>query len=378
LSKKILVAALDWGLGHASRCIPLIRKLIAAGFEPILASSGDAYVFLKNEFPGLKHIELPGYHIRYASGNYLMLRLVAQLPGIFRTIRMENDLLKSIVDLEDIGCVISDNRYGLWNKKTYNIFVCHQLFVQAPQGFALIEPLLARIHRHFIQKFDECWVPDYKEAPNLSGSLSHGRNLPGNTHYIGPQSRFLPSAEPSANSQPGSILVILSGPEPQRSLLEAKLISGLAAYEEKITLVRGIFSNHDAPVTKGNITIYQHLCSSDLKQHLQQASLVICRAGYSSVMDLAALQKRAILIPTPGQTEQLFLAKYHDFSGNFVMMDQDEPDILSVVRTCHGMAIQNEWKNRSVGTCHGMSIQKAKRLETAVFQQRIEFVIGKL
>ena len=190
MQKKILIAALDWGLGHASRCVPIIQHLLETGCEPIIGSSGNALQLLKAEFPELQSIELPSYKISYPIGRGMMFKLAAQLPAVWQTILQEHKILQELITKENIGAVVSDNRYGLYNNKIPGIFITHQLFIKAPKGFSWGEAFVKRLNFSLISKFNECWIPDYAAYPNLSGALSHGKELPENSYYIGPLSRF--------------------------------------------------------------------------------------------------------------------------------------------------------------------------------------------
>ena len=79
--KRILVAPLNWGLGHATRCIPIIRALKAHNFEPVIASDGAALQLLKKEFPDLEHVELPSYNITYPkNGKRFKSKLISETP----------------------------------------------------------------------------------------------------------------------------------------------------------------------------------------------------------------------------------------------------------------------------------------------------------
>jgi len=314
-SPKVLVAPLDWGLGHATRCIPIIRELIKQGCEVILAGEGKAKALLQLEFPTLPFRELPGYRIEYASSGWgLAFKIVAQIPKLLSAIKEEEEWLKKIVEEEKINAVISDNRYGLHSEKIYSIFITHQLLIKAPVKLA--EDFLQDINYQYINKFDECWVPDSKEETNLAGLLSHPKELPSvPTHYVGPLSRFNPNQEAITADE---ILILLSGPEPQRTLLEKQLIEELKEYLKPVVLVRGLPGENEMLEVNANVKVYSHLPAAELEEKIKSAGLVISRCGYSTVMDLATLQKRSILIPTPGQTEQEYLAT-HLMQKNFAL-----------------------------------------------------------
>lgn len=312
-SPKILVAPLDWGLGHATRCIPIIRELLNQNCTVVLAGEGKNKALLEREFPELPLLHLPGYNIQYASSGWgLAAKIVAQIPKILSSINDEQAWLEKVVEEEKIDAVISDNRYGLYSEKIRSVFITHQLRIKAP--IKLAEDLLQDLNYQYINKFDECWVPDVEGPENLAGQLSHPAETPSiPTHYLGILSRFDP-AQPTDDK--GYLLLLLSGPEPQRTLLENQLLEELKDYTLPVILVRGLPETAEIPEVPSNITVHSHLPATALEHLIRYASLVIARCGYSTVMDLAVLKKKSILIPTPGQTEQEYLAR-HLMEKNF-------------------------------------------------------------
>ena len=296
------MAPLNWGLGHATRCIPIINALLNDGFEAVIASDGGALNLLKKEFPSLECYELPGYNIKYAaSAIFFGSKLLFQTSHILRTISAERKETAQILKDHNICGIISDSRWGVRNDGVPSVFITHQ--VNVISGFTT--GLSSLIHRKYIRKFDECWVPDNEEEPNLSGRMSHFINSRLNLKYIGILSRFKKQALPVKYD----IAVILSGPEPQRSILEDIMNEELKNSDLKILLVRGVVENQQKCVEDKNKTIWNYLTSAQLEHHLNQSRVVICRPGYTSLMDLAVLQKKVFLIPTPGQFEQEYLFK---------------------------------------------------------------------
>lgn len=313
LSPKILLAPLDWGLGHATRCIPLIRELLQQNCAVTLAADGKSKCLLQQEFPQLPFLELPGYDIEYASTGWgLALKIVAQIPKLLAAIKQEQAWLENLVSGEQLDAVISDNRYGLNHSSTRSVLITHQLRIKVPLTIA--EDLLQETTYQYINRFSECWVPDAEGETNLAGELSHPLTKPSiPVYYTGPVSRF---GQNKAEEKAGQILVLLSGPEPQRTLLEESLLNDFGDYTLPVVLVRGL-PGDTAPISvPEHVTVYNHLPAAELEEKIREASLVIGRCGYSTVMDLAALQKRSILIPTPGQTEQEYLAR-HLMQKNF-------------------------------------------------------------
>jgi predicted glycosyltransferase len=300
--KRILICPLDWGLGHATRCIPIIRLLIKKNAQVIIAADGRSLQLLILEFPNLEYVELGGYNINYPSGGSMMLKMFFSIPKIVSGIRREHLALTKIITDKKIDIVISDNRFGLWNKKVKSIFITHQLLIKSP--FA--ERLLHRINLFFIKNYDECWVPDFEGSFNLSGELSHTYVLPENAYFIGALSRFESSTSISKNEY--DIMAIVSGPEPQRTIFEKLIINQIRQTKLNALIVCGRTEIEQTREVIENTTIVSHLQSNEMREAILKSSIVIARSGYSTIMDLATLGKKAVFIPTPGQTEQEYLA----------------------------------------------------------------------
>jgi len=290
-------------LGHASRCIPIIHALVKLNFEPILASDGDALLFLQKEFPLLKSYTLPSYNIKYSkSGKNLKFKLFLSVPSIFLAVKKEQKYISQLIEKEKIKGIISDNRFGVFSKKIPSVYLTHQLRVLSGKT----TKLTSLIHQKIIKKFDECWVPDFKNKPNLSGDLGHLKVVGFNLKYIGVLSRV--KFKPTKTKY--DLLVLLSGPEPQRTLLEIKLLKELNNYQGNTLFVRGTLSIESSIKTSNkNIKIVNYLLTEALEKAMNQSEMVICRSGYSTIMDLSALGKKAYFIPTSGQYEQEYLAK---------------------------------------------------------------------
>ena len=302
LKKRILVAPLNWGLGHATRCIPIIDALIKHDFEPVIASDGKALTLLKKEFPNVLSIKLPSYNIEYSQKAQLFKwKLLKDSPKIIKAIRIENGEVKNIIESQNIRGIISDNRLGVYSKKTPSVFITHQLNVLSGKTTWLS----SKIHQQVIKKFDECWVPDAEIEPNLSGNLGHLKQHYLNLKYIGPLSRF----NKAEYNIIYDILVLLSGPEPQRTVLEEILFEQLKAFKGKILFVKGIVENNQTIIKKKQFTIYNFMLGKELEKAIIQSKFILSRSGYTTIMDLAKLNKKSFFIPTPGQYEQEYLAK---------------------------------------------------------------------
>ena len=303
---RVLIAPLDWGLGHATRCIPIIHELLKAGFEVIVAAEGRIRTVLEKEFPLLTFVSLRGYNIRYArTSPGLLLKIFSQIPKILSVIRFEHKWLDRIIDEQKIDLIISDNRYGLYSHRVQSIFITHQLCIQTP--FA--RRFLQQLNYKHIKHFNVCWIPDSNKGKGFAGLLSHPKKLPQiPVKYIGILSRFQRAAYFEDEKH---LLLLLSGSEPQRTILEKKLLRQVQEYKGSVVLVRGLPGiNDDLGSLPKNVTVFSHAETAALEQLISQASFVIARSGYSTVMDLVRMQKKSILIPTPGQTEQEYLAKY--------------------------------------------------------------------
>jgi uncharacterized protein (TIGR00661 family) len=314
LKLNILIAPLDWGLGHATRCIPIIEALIGKNCNVLIACEGKIKTLLFEEFPQLSFIDLRGYHIQYSKNSWtLPLQIGKQIPKILSTIQYENERLEEIVKEHCVHGIISDNRYGFYHNSVPSIFITHQLRIKAAFG-KWIEDHLQKLNYQYINRFSECWVPDNETENNLAGALSHPSKKPSvPLKFIGPLSRF----QRSNSEEQKHLLILLSGPEPQRDIFENLLLPQLSEYKGAVVLVRGLPGEGASQlILPSNISVHDHLPAEELNKKMNEAFLVISRCGYSTVMDLAVMKKKSILIPTPGQTEQEYLAK-HLMKNNF-------------------------------------------------------------
>lgn len=296
------MAPINWGLGHATRCIPLIKKLEKRGFTPILASDGAALNLLKKEFPHLKAFELPSYNITYTSrGSLLKWKLLLDSPHILKNIKKEKKATRILVEKLNLNGIISDSRFGVRHKHLPNVFITHQLNVLSGNTTFLS----SKLHQRYIRKYDQCWVPDASGKPNLSGYLGHLNTNHESVKYLGIISRF----EKEALQIKYDYLVLLSGPEPQRTLLEEILLGELGRSSKRTLFVRGVVEENSPEIHAPGIVIKNYLFGKELEQAINSSEIVIARSGYTTLMDLAKLEKKAFFIPTPGQFEQEYLAE---------------------------------------------------------------------
>ena len=304
--KRILIAPLDWGLGHATRCISIIQFLLEHSCEVIISADGSVKTLLQNQFPQIQFLTLKGYRVKYGKSRCLtVIKIIFQIPSILMTIFRENRWLKRVINTHRIDAVISDNRFGLFTNRIPCVYMTHQLKIKT--GNKITEKLLQKVHYYFINKFTTCWVPDFASGNNVGGELSHPEKNPKHVCYIGCLSRF----EKLITDEKYDLLIVISGPEPQRTLFEKILLAQISNINKTVLFVRGLPNEKYCLVaTNKNHTIVNHLPANQLSEAIQQSTVVISRSGYTTIMDLIKLKQKAILIPTPGQTEQEYLAEY--------------------------------------------------------------------
>lgn len=301
--KHILVAVLDWGLGHATRSIPIIQCLLAHDCRVSIAGNGSSLVLLKQEFPQLVFHELPAYKATYPSHGFFFWHLFLQSPAIFNAIRKEKKLIDSLLQDNHFDAIISDNRYGCYSEKVPSVLITHQLNIQLPASLSWNGFVINYINHRLIKKFSACWVPDFPMG--FTGKLTVTKKL--RVKYIGMLSRF----QADNNDVPESdlILGLVSGPEPQREILEKLLVKEFKKLNKPCLIIRGLPNEMPNETKEGNITLKAHAPAQELQSIIAKAGLVVSRSGYTTIMDLQAIGKRhVIFIPTPGQTEQEYLA----------------------------------------------------------------------
>jgi len=341
---RVLVAPLDWGLGHATRCIPVIYELLGQNADVWLAGENAQESLLREAFPSLPFIPLKGYRVKYShSGSGLWRAIFWQLPRIWQTIRQENKWLKQAVNEYELDAVISDNRFGLSHPSIPCVFITHQLFVKSPLG-KWTESRIQRTNYRFTNKFSECWVPDIKEGNNLAGELSHPSVLPRiPVLYTGILSRLQRN---NGHTQKNHLFISLSGPEPQRTIWENKIIQEIAHYPGTATIVRGLPDAAKLIPSTNDIRFFNHLPTDNYGQEMSKAEWVISRSGYSTVMDIAMLGKKAILVPTPGQPEQEYLGEYLAEKGFAPALTQKDFSLAKALELASRFNYQ-PWENTS-------------------------------
>ena len=315
--KTILIAPLNWGLGHAARCIPIINALLEQQYKPILATDGAALALLKKEFPTLEILELPSYQIEYSKkGENLKWQLLKNSLKTVKAIQQEKKIIKNWIEKYNINGIISDNRLGVFSNKVPSVYITHQLNVLSGNTTWLT----SKIHQNIIKKYTECWVPDSKNTPNLTGELGHLEKANLNLKYIGPLSRL----QKKEIDKKYDLMVLLSGPEPQRGILEEKLKIEILNFSGQTIFIKGVVEKNQIKEQVDNVTYYNFMSSSELEQAFNESEMVLCRSGYTTVMDLVKLRKKAFFIPTPGQYEQEYLAEKYKAEGLAPYAIQDD------------------------------------------------------
>jgi uncharacterized protein (TIGR00661 family) len=313
--KKIMLAPLDWGLGHAARCIPLIKQLQRQNNILIIACTASQKKFLEEELNEVEFVSLFGYNMSYARFFPLWIKIMFQLPKLISVVRREHKWLVTYLKNNKVDVLINDNRFGLYHQDIESIFITHQLNIQVP----VCGKIINRVNTFFINKYTHCWVPDYKdEEKRLSGILSHGNNQLKTIQFIGPLSRF---EKKETKQKKYDVLLLLSGPEPQRALLEEKLITAFSGTTYAIALVRGTLQTREKKLPP-NFFVKDMASSKELQELFTSSGKIICRSGYSTLMDLHILELKALLIPTSGQTEQEYLAGYWKEKFGFSFLEQ--------------------------------------------------------
>ena len=309
---KILVAPLNWGLGHASRCIPIVQRLLDEGNEVVLGGDGDSLTLLRKHFPTLRNTYLAPLNLRYSAGKSQVWAVIRLLPQLWAWAVKDHAMLSAVLREEQFDQIISDNRFGLYlnqqsaisNQQCECIYITHQLNIRLPHGWRWLEPLVARLHARIYTRYNKVWVPDrrgsgteYPPRDTLAGELSHKKDLRLDDlrctiEYIGPQSRFgllNLSNQNSQNNPKYDIVAVLSGLEPQRSLLEHEIVTRYAGKEEQVLIVQGLPGRPNTRFSRKNITTVPHLNDTELAFALLGAKHIIARSGYSTIMDLEAL-----------------------------------------------------------------------------------------
>ena len=326
---------MNWGLGHASRCIPLVRRLIREGHEVILGGDGESLTLLRKHFPKLRYTYLAPLNLRYSAGKSQVWAMLKALPKLFFWSLKDHAMLQAVLREEQIDYVLSDNRFGLYVNRSSTtahqpttIYLTHQLHIMLPRPWRWLEPLVARLHARIYTRFNKVWIPDYEETDkSLAGELSHLKisNIQSqisNLQYIDPLSRFedYDRSQDNPIAQNYTVVAVLSGLEPHRTLLEKEIVARYLDTDEQVFIVQGLVNRPNTRFKRRNITLVPSITDAELVPVLMNAKHIIARSGYSTIMDLHALgllpsknetpNPQIELIPTPGQPEQEYLSAY--------------------------------------------------------------------
>lgn len=410
---KVLVAPLDWGLGHATRCIPIVQELINQRCTVIIAATGAQKALLMDEFPLLSFVEIPGFRVKYGKNRaFTLIKILFQIPKILIGIKRENQWLRRFAQRESLDLVISDNRFGLHCGGVVSVFMTHQLAIRSSIG-GWVDKWLQRMNYNFIRRFSVCWVPDVEGPQSLAGALSHPARMPAvPVRYIGWLSRLaMPGSSPNTSSpnasspeaspaeasshnaspaEPSSpntsppvapqgapidLLILLSGPEPQRTILESLLLAQLPGGIGRIVLVRGLPGGDTIVKAPAGVQVFDYLGTNDLEQVICRSRRIVTRSGYSTIMDLAKLGKRAIFVPTPGQPEQEYLGRYLEERGLGISLDQRGFVLKEAIRRADLLKRAQEWTGdnalgdeiaRVLATAQAAQLARAAQSQSAV------------
>ncbi len=321
LVSKVLIAPLDWGLGHTTRCMPLIEKFIDEGAQVTFAGNQLQQQIVKAQYPDLIFVDLDGYNVKYSRRFSFAWSVFFQSFKILYAIIKEHYWLRNFLKSNAFDLIISDNRYGFFNRKNIqSVFITHQVFIKLYLG-NFFDYWILKLNFWFIRQYSELWIPDNKEGFRLSGDLAHLKPIEFPHQFIGTLSRLNLVKDVDFEYD---FLILLSGPEPQRSVLEELILKNINQVNYKFALVRG--TQNISPYTYPHCV--KKVCNladtKVLSLMMAQSKKVICRSGYSSLLDLVKLKKCALLIPTPGQTEQIYLAEYLSKTSQFLYLKQSE------------------------------------------------------
>lgn len=329
---KILFSLCSWGLGHATRSLPVLRRLVKDSHDVTIYTSGRGLALLKNELKDdCRFIASTPYPSPYSDKIGFAFRFLKTAPKILKLIKEENNEVAKIVRENKIDLIISDSRFGSYSRDIPSYLIFHQLRFIAPLRLLPAE-MATEFYNHNLQdKFEKIIVSDYKEN-SLSGDLSHNLRYykPEKVEYIGILSDFENmDIEPDID-----YLFSISGPEPTRTILEKKIFSELHLLKGNIAVALGKPGKFTKEVV-GNTVIYSYLEKARRDELMNRSKIVVSRSGYTTIMDVAEINKKALFIPTPGQTEQVYLGNYLEKAGFFhsvkqrkLRLDKDVPDAL--------------------------------------------------
>ena len=324
MKKNILICPLNWGLGHATRCVPIINALKDQGHRIIVAADKGPLAFLRKAFPDLEFVDFPGFDPIYSKSNTQVFKMMAAFPGALKVFKKDHKTVEELVKKYNIEVVISDNRFGCWSDEAISVFITHQLHIQVPNLWKCTTPIINMFNNSYIKRYDEVWVPDGEYKPTLGGKLSHPAIRRFRISYLGYLSRFHYDNQEDTEKT-NKYLIILSGPEPQRTIFEDMVLQQAKNIKDKVVILRGKPDSDElVKDIPGNVRMFNHVNDEMFVKLVNSSENIVCRGGYSSLMDLVRLDKTAYLVPTPGQTEQEYLAKHLEREGYFSWCKQSD------------------------------------------------------
>lgn len=328
--KTFLICPLNWGIGHASRCVPIIRLLRSMHIRVIVAADGKPLSFLAQQFPDLDFEVFSSYAPAYSKSNHQTIKLLQQLPSFIQNYQNDQKKIPELVKKTRANAVISDNRFGAFSKHLPSVYITHQLHIPLSGNLSIFSPLASWMHGQIISNYSQCWIPDFPDHDSLAGKLSKPVTSLKSYQYIGPLSRFEAPLQPLKKKQ-NRLLVLLSGPEPQRSLLENIILNELQNLTVETVILRGLPDQTNIPECRSHVQLLNHADDQTVYELLTSAQHIVARAGYSTIMDLHAIGRSATLIPTPGQAEQEYLANYLSHKGLFSKALQKSFELKSII-----------------------------------------------
>jgi hypothetical protein len=332
-SKTVLYFILNWGLGHATRSIPVIRALLERDHRVVIVSTGRSLALMRSEFDGCEFEDLPDYGIRYNRlRGFLIFDLLMRMPGFFLRLLREHRESERLAARFKADLIVSDNRYGCYSKHLPSYLITHQLRFQLPGWLRWSAWISEWFNRSFFRHYRNILIPDESGTPNLSGDLSHRGRITGHPklRFIGPLSSLNPGS--ASGNEDIDMLFMISGPEPQRTEFEELILgqAGVMPGVKAVVLGKPEQGTGRPSVDRQGFSVYPHLDRDRLAAFLGRARWVVSRSGYTTIMELMAAKRKAILVPTPGQTEQEYLAGYLRQEGLFFSVAQDHLDLRRV------------------------------------------------
>jgi uncharacterized protein (TIGR00661 family) len=327
--KHIAIFPLNWGLGHAARCIPIIQHLINAKHKVSLAAEKNIIDYLHAFFQQeIDFYEIPQFKVKYAKTKlgtqWQIFRTACAYLFNFR--KTHQAYQKCIKKMPELDLIISDNVYACYDKTIPSVIITHQLKLRLAYFLQWLAFLPNHLLRKKLKNFKEVWIPDFADNnKNLSGSLSHPLPKTINAKYIGILSRF---TKEEKLEKKNNILVILSGPEPQKTIFEKELLQELSVLSNYEITVIGGNTKEELP----NIRFIPFIDCMKISDYINKAEIIISRAGYSSIMDYIRLEKKAIMLPTAGQSEQEYLSKKLQYIPQFIFQQQNQLNLKQAIK----------------------------------------------